>query len=68
MLELSLVMPMVMAPCSRARSSTRLVSVDSPGLRNGHDQGIAIVDPRLVQRGDRGAARETGMPVVISIR
>ena len=29
-LDFSLVMPTVMAPCSRARSRTRLVSVDSP--------------------------------------
>ena len=29
-LDPSVVIPMVRAPCSRARSSTRLVSVDSP--------------------------------------
>jgi len=38
------------------------------GLRHGHYERIAKIDTRVVERVDRGAASETGIPVVISSR
>jgi hypothetical protein len=64
----SLVMPMVVAPCLRASSRTALVSVDSPDcempiIRTSRKSSELSYSVRI-----DGAARETGMRVVISMR
>ena len=64
----SVVIPIVRAPCSRARSSTMFVSVDSP------DCEIATTSAPSKRNGASyrvkmdGAASVTGIPVVISSR